>query len=149
MQCHHGATIATDHDDSNEGMVGSSSVWRVTSAVHSDKRQVRPPMDHSKKLLMEAYPNYAYPTRNKLKDCDLMKSFTNLGSPTQGTELNEGLGGSDMLPFPREDAVMMVYGGLPSLRRHHVSNLSPGAPTPCSWGHGAQGCNGTCLPISL
>jgi hypothetical protein len=40
------------------------------------------------------------PIRHKLKDCDMMKSFIILGSLTQGTEHDEDLGGSDLMPFP-------------------------------------------------
>jgi hypothetical protein len=70
--------------------------------------------DHFKRLLEEAYPNHAYPIRKKLKDCGTMGSFMTLGSLTWGAELNEGPDGSDMTPIPRENAILMVYGGCPT-----------------------------------
>jgi hypothetical protein len=62
-----------------------------------------------------------------------------LGSLTSGAELDEGLDGSDTMPFPEENVVLMVHGGRPPLGRHHVSNLSPRALTRCGWGHGGSG----------
>jgi hypothetical protein len=69
----------------------------------------------------------------------MMKSFMIPGSLTQGMELDEDPGGSDTMPFLREDVVMTVYGGRPPQRRHCVSTLSPGALTHCGWGHGDKG----------
>jgi hypothetical protein len=46
--------------------------------------------------------------KHKLKDCDMMKNFMVSGSLTRGRELDEDLGGSDTMPFPEEDAVMIV-----------------------------------------
>jgi hypothetical protein len=49
---------------------------RLTSiAAHNDKRQTGPPMDHIKMLIEEACPNHAYPIKQKLKDCGMMRSF--------------------------------------------------------------------------
>jgi hypothetical protein len=78
--------------------------WGASLAMHSD---------NFKRLLEEACPNHAYPIRHKLKDCDMMKSFMISGSLTRGTELDEDPGGSTRMPFPRDDAVMIVYGGCP------------------------------------
>jgi hypothetical protein len=50
--------------------VGGSDTRRISTAVGSDKRRVRPPTDHFKWLLEEACPNHAYPV--KLKDCGMM-----------------------------------------------------------------------------
>jgi hypothetical protein len=69
---------------------------------------VWPPIDHFKRLLREACPNHAYPIKHKLKDCNMMKSFMILGSLTRATELDEDPSGRDTMPFPREDAFMMV-----------------------------------------
>jgi hypothetical protein len=71
-----------------------------------------------------------YSVKHKLKNCDMMKNFTTLGTLTRGSKLEEDPGGSDMTPFPGKDAVMMVYDGC------HVSILSPRTPTRCGWGHG-------------
>jgi hypothetical protein len=39
----------------------------------------------------------------------MMRSFMTLGSLTWGVELDEGLNGSDMMHFPRENIVLRVY----------------------------------------
>jgi hypothetical protein len=44
----------TEHDNDNDGEAGGSIVRCISTATHSDKRQVRPPMDHFKRLLEEA-----------------------------------------------------------------------------------------------
>jgi hypothetical protein len=108
-----GAMTMIDHDDGGYEKVGGSRGGRVVTAARSDKHQARLPMDHFKRLPEEACPNHAYPVRNKLKDYNMMKSFMISGSLTQGTKLNEDSGGSDTMPFPGEDTVMMVYGGHP------------------------------------
>jgi hypothetical protein len=77
-----GAMTTTDHDDGNDKKAVHSDVGRVVTAAHSDKRQVRPPTDHVKRLLEEAYLNHAYPIRHKLIDCDMTKSFLISGSLT-------------------------------------------------------------------
>jgi hypothetical protein len=60
----------------------------------------------------------------------MMKNFMTPGSLTQGRELEEDLGGSDVTPFLGEDAVMTVYDGhpLPGFK------LSMWTPTRCGWG---------------
>jgi hypothetical protein len=79
-----------------------------------------------------------YPVRQKHKDYDMIKSFMNSGSCIWGMELDEDPGGSDTMPFPVENIVMMVYDGHPSLGRCHVSKLSPGPWTHCGWGRGGH-----------
>jgi hypothetical protein len=37
-----------------------------------------------------------------------MNNFMTLGSHTQGSELEEDLDGSDVIPFPKDDVVMTV-----------------------------------------
>jgi hypothetical protein len=74
---------------------------------------VRPPIDHFERLLEEAYLNHAYPTKHKLKDYDMMTNFMTSVSLTRGMELEEDLGGNDVMPFPGVDAVMTVYDGRP------------------------------------
>jgi hypothetical protein len=56
-------------------------------------------------------PNHAYPVKHKLKDCGMMQSFMTSGSLTWGTDLNEGHARSDMVPFPKENASMIVFEG--------------------------------------
>jgi hypothetical protein len=43
----------------------------------------------------------------------MMKNFIISGSLTLGMELDEDPGRSDTMPFPREDAIMMVYDAPP------------------------------------
>jgi hypothetical protein len=69
----------------------------------------------------------------------MMRSIITSGSLTWGVVLDENLGGSDMMPFPMQIAVMMVYGGRPPSGRRRTSNLSPRAPTRCDWGHEGSG----------
>jgi hypothetical protein len=45
-----------------------SGVRRISTTVGNYKHQARPPTDHFKGLLEEAYPNHIYPIRHKLKD---------------------------------------------------------------------------------
>jgi hypothetical protein len=70
-----------------------------------------------------------------MKDCDMMKNFMTSGSPTRGWKLEEDPGGSNTTPFPREDAVMMVYDGCPPPGRHRVSNLTVNLLRLGTWGH--------------
>jgi hypothetical protein len=56
-----------------------------------------------------------YPIKHKLKHYDMMKNFIISRTHTQIMELGENLGGSDMMPFPGEDTIMMVYDGCPHL----------------------------------
>jgi hypothetical protein len=60
-----------------------------------------------------------------------MRSFMTSRSLTWGAELDEEPDGSDMTPFPKENAVMMVYRGPPPpLGRHRMSS---------GWGHRGSG----------
>jgi hypothetical protein len=86
-------------------------VYRPTRVVTSVL--ARPPTDHFKRLLEEAWPNHAYPVKHKLKDCGMMRSFMTLGSLTWGVELDKGSDRSDTTSFPKDNTVMTVYGGRP------------------------------------
>jgi hypothetical protein len=57
--------------------------------VRSGNHPARPPTDNFKRLLEDAYPNHAYPIRQKLKDRGMMRSFMTLGTLTWGAELDE------------------------------------------------------------
>jgi hypothetical protein len=46
-----GAITMTDYDDGNNRKAGSSSMGHVMTVVLNDKRQVRPPTNHFKRLL--------------------------------------------------------------------------------------------------
>jgi hypothetical protein len=122
-------------------------VGRVATTVHSDKHQARPPTDHFKKLLEDAYPNHAYPIRHKLQDCDMMKSPMISRSPTRGAELDEDPGGSNTVPFPGENTVITVYGGRRPRGTDRVSKLSPEPLTHYGWG--ARRCKGTNFLIHI
>jgi hypothetical protein len=50
-------------------------------------------------------------------------------------ELDEVPNVDDAMPFPGEDAVIMIYDGCPPSGMRHVSNPSLGTPTRCSLGH--------------
>jgi hypothetical protein len=80
------------------------------------------------------------PISHKLKDYNMMKSFMISGSPTWGMGLDEDSGRSDVVPFPEENAIMMVYDGSPPPPpgRSCVSKLSPRTPDSLRlavWGH--------------
>jgi hypothetical protein len=65
-------------------------------------------MDHLEKNLEKTWPNYAYPIKHKLRDCDMMKNFMASRSLTRGMELDEVPNKVNAAPFPREDVVMMI-----------------------------------------
>jgi hypothetical protein len=64
-------------------------------------------------------------------------------------KLDEDMSGSDMIPFPREDTVITVYGGILALEARRVSELSLGPPTRCGRGRGAKGFEGTNFPLCV
>jgi hypothetical protein len=66
-----------------------------------------------------------------------MKSFVTTGSLARGLEVNEPPIEGDVTPFPREDAVMMIFSRHPSLEKHHMLDPSVGTPT-----RGGQGWGG-------
>jgi hypothetical protein len=59
----------------------------------------------------------------------MMKNLMTLGSLTRDKEFEEDQCGRDMIPVPKEEAVMMVYGGRPPPGWCRMSDLSPGTPT--------------------
>jgi hypothetical protein len=105
----------------------------ITTDGRSVKRHTRPPTKHFERILEEACPNHMYLIKHKLKDCGMMKDFMVSGSLTRGMEPEEDPGGRDVMSFPGEDAVVMVYIGHPPPGRCRMSNLIPGTPTHCSW----------------
>jgi hypothetical protein len=118
------------------------------TAARSGKHQARPPIDHFKKLLEEAYPNHAYPVKHKLRDCDMMKNFMISGFRTQGIELDEVTDESDMMPFPGEAAFMTVYGGRP-LQGGAMCLTWVLGPRLTMVGERTRECKGTSFLISL
>jgi hypothetical protein len=134
---HHQVTMTTAiHDDGHDWEAGGSGVRCTSADARSSKCPARPPMDHFIRLLEEACPNHAYPVRHKLKDCGMMRSFMTSGSLTFGMELEKGPDGSDIVRFPEENAIMMVYGGRHPWGRHHIPSLSHNTPSRCGWGRG-------------
>jgi hypothetical protein len=75
-----GTMTMTDHDDGNHREASGSSVSRIWTTTHSEKRQARPPMHHIKRLLEEACPNDTNPARHMLKDYGMMRTFMTSGS---------------------------------------------------------------------
>jgi hypothetical protein len=121
---------------------------RILTSTRKDKCPVRPPMDHFKRLLEEACQNHAYPIKHKLKGCGMMRSFMTSGSLTWGVEHDEGPDGSSTTSFPKENALMMIYGGQSPSGRCHMSSLSPGPQLTMDEDTWAQGCNDTSFPPS-
>jgi hypothetical protein len=78
------------------------------------RSRARPPTDHFKGLLKEAYPNHAYPIKHKLKECGMMKNFLTSGALAKGKEAEGDPGGKGTTPFPGEETVMMIHGRRPS-----------------------------------
>jgi hypothetical protein len=91
------------------------------------------------KLLEETCLNHVYPIKHRLRDCNMMKNFMASGSPARGMEVDEVPDEGDTTPFPREDAVLMIYDGCPSPGMRHVSNPSLGTLARCGWGRGDVG----------
>jgi hypothetical protein len=99
--------VADDDAGDNEE-AGGSGVALVTTAVGSNKRQARLPINHFERLLEEACPNHTYPIKHKLRDCTMMKNFMVSGSLTRGIGLDEVPDESNMMPFPGEDVFMTI-----------------------------------------
>jgi hypothetical protein len=122
-QCPQGTTTMTNRDDGRDWDAGSSNIRHTSTAARCDKCLARPPIDHFKRLLQQAYPNHAYTVRHKLKDYGMMRSFMTSRSLTWGAEHNEG-----------PDRSVTVPSG-----RHRMSSPGPKIPTHCGWGHGGSG----------
>jgi hypothetical protein len=123
-QCALEAATPTSRDDDHDGEVGSSGMGHISTAAHSNRHMTRPPINHFKRLLEEAYSNHAYPINHKLKDYDMMWSFMTSVSLTWGTEFDEELDESDTTPFLKKNTVMMICEGHPVGEALHVQ------PTP-------------------
>jgi hypothetical protein len=126
-QCHQEAT--TDDNGGINEQAGNASVEHATTVVGNSKHQARPPTDHFQKLLEQSCPNHTYAVKHKLWDYSLIKSFMAAGSLPRGTKVVEALIEDDVTPFPREDAVMMVFGRSSPPEKHHALNPCIGAPS--------------------
>jgi hypothetical protein len=74
-----GTMTTTNHGNDSDKEVGGTSVRCISTTVHNDKHQTRPPMNHFRRFLEEACPNHTYLVRHKLKDNGMMRSFMTLG----------------------------------------------------------------------
>jgi hypothetical protein len=90
-----------------------------------------------------------YPIKHKLKDCGIMKNFMTSRSLTEDKEPEEDLGGREAMPFPREDAIIIVSDGCPPLERSRMSNLSPDTRTHCGREPRDIGCKDTSFSIYI
>jgi hypothetical protein len=76
----HRQEATTDGDNGINEREGSSSANQNIEATENSKRQAQLPKDHFEKLLEKTCPNHSYAVKHKLRDCNLMKSFMNMGS---------------------------------------------------------------------
>jgi hypothetical protein len=107
--------VVADDDDNNDKKADGPGMGCIATAACNGKRQARLPTYHFERLIDEDCPNHTYPIKNMLDDYDMMKNFMTSRSLTWGREHEEDSGGSDAMPFPRKDVVMMVYSGRPLL----------------------------------
>jgi hypothetical protein len=54
-----------------------------------------------------------YPIKHKLRDCSMMKNFMVSRSLPRAMELDEVPNEDNVISFPGEDTVMMIYDGCP------------------------------------
>jgi hypothetical protein len=139
-------TVMTNCDDGNDEKADGSDLGYIGTTAHSGKCQVRPPTDNLERLLEEVCLNHMYPMKHKLKKCDMMKKFLISGSLTRGMELDEDPGGSNMIPFPEEDVVMMVYHGRPYQGGSACFTCVLGPRLAAVGDLGTQGCKGHQFP---
>jgi hypothetical protein len=78
-----------------------------------------------------------------------MKNFMASTSLSQGMELDEVPNEGDMMPLPREDAIMMIYDGHPLPGMRHMSDPSPEPQLIATGAAGTQGCKDTNFLMSL
>jgi hypothetical protein len=90
-------------------------------------------MDHFEKLLEETCLKHVYPIKHKIRDYSMMKSFMTSRSLSWGMEVNKVPDEGHMTPFPRKEAVIMIYDGCPSPGRWCLSDPSIGTPAHCDW----------------
>jgi hypothetical protein len=107
---------------------------RATASARND-----PLKDHFEKPLEETCPNHAYTIKHKLRDCSLMKSFMTTGSLSRGMEVDEAPIEGDVAPFLGEDAVMVIFGRHPSLKKRRKLVPSKGSPSCSDQGWGGRG----------
>jgi hypothetical protein len=55
-------------------------------------------------------PNHAYPIRNKLKECTMMKNYMTTKTFARGTKPKGDLARKAANPYLEEKAVMLIYG---------------------------------------
>jgi hypothetical protein len=67
----------------------------------------------------------------------MMRNFMTSRSLTWGAEPDEGLEGSDAMPFPKENVVVTILGGCLPSGSYCMSILSPMVTTRDGGGHGS------------
>jgi hypothetical protein len=90
--------------------VDGSDEGYVIAIERNPKCRARQPKDHFKNLLEAAYPNHTYPIKHKIKEYAMMKNFMTSGVLTRGKKPEGDPGGKGTTPFPKEEAVIMIYG---------------------------------------
>jgi hypothetical protein len=62
------------------------------TAKHDFKHQARQPADRFEKLLEATCPNHAYPVKQKLKECTMMKNYMTSGALAKGKKPEGDMG---------------------------------------------------------
>jgi hypothetical protein len=104
-------TVTTSCDEGGNEEANDSNEELVATTERDFKCQVWQPADHFEKLLEVTYPNHAYPIRHKLKECTMMKNYMSMRTLTKDKKLEGDSVGKAAAPFPKEKAVMSIYGG--------------------------------------
>jgi hypothetical protein len=85
-------------------------VRRPTIVERDFKRQAWQPADHFENLLMDTFPNHAYPVRHKLKEYIMINNYMTTRAFTNDKKPEGDLAGKAAIPFPEEKAAMSIYG---------------------------------------
>jgi hypothetical protein len=99
----------TSSNDDDKEADGSNEEY-FTTVEHSFKHQERQPKDHFEILLKATCLNHVYPIKHKLKDTTMMKNFMTSGGLAKGKKPEGDPSGTGAAFFPREAAIMMIYG---------------------------------------
>jgi hypothetical protein len=82
----------------------------VDAAEHDFKGQAWHPTDHFEKLLETTCPNHTYHVKHKLKECTMMKNYMTMETFARSKKPGGKSAGKAAAPFPKEKAVMSIYG---------------------------------------
>jgi hypothetical protein len=104
-------TVATSCDEGDNGKEADNSDKELVATVERDfKRQAWQPADHFENLLMDTFPNHAYPVRHKLKEYIMINNYMTTRAFTNDKKPEGDLAGKAAIPFPEEKAAMSIYG---------------------------------------